>query len=303
MGEKFKSCAQEVEQACQGDIDQADKDKGKEAKQACEEGAKASEAVAADKAGSGMDMSKMGEMAGKAAEMLQQMMKKKEEGAKDAAAVADQAASGIAAPAEATIAATKSEGASQFAQSATFDGLEAARATTDGGGGAAAAAGNGAQAQSYTHGSEGSDTGTNGSDPRGGAGISSGGGSYSPTAGGGGGGSSSGASSYDPNAEAAKAAAGGADPASGAYEISSGGGGGSKFLGLKSKSSELSDLDGALGGEGGAGLNLAALGAEGEGRDPASEGSTQNADIHADGSSLFNVVRSKLVEIKKRGNI
>ena len=76
-------------------------------------------------------------------------------------------------------------------------------------------------------------------------------------------------------------------------------------MGLRSKSGDLSDLDGALGTEsGGAGMDLASLGNDAGGdRGLASEGEAQNADIHDDGSSLFNVVRSKLVEIKKRGNI
>jgi hypothetical protein len=309
LGKQFSSCAQEVEQACQGNIDDQDKQKGQEAKQACEEGAKASEAVAAEKSGSGMDMGQLGQMAQQLAQGLGSMMQKKQ-GESSTPTPTDSSSSGLSTPAEATMASSKPNGALQHAQSATFDGVNAAKVAEVGTNGTAFNNGAGgagvlpAASQSYDSGGaggSGSESSSYGSDPRGGGGFAglgtSGGGA------GGGGGNSSGASTFDPDAAAAKAAAGGQD-ANGAYEIGAGGGGGSRFLGLKSKSGDLSDLDGALGGEsGGAGLDLASLGGGEEGRGPASEGEGQNADIHADGSSLFNVVRSKLVEIKKRGNI
>ena len=308
LGKQFGSCAKDVEQACQGNIDEQDKQKGKEAKQACEEGAKASEAVAADKAGSGMDMSQLGQMASQLAQGLGSMMQKKQ-GENSTPTPTDASAASVSTPetpAQANMEASKIGGALQQAQAANFDNVNGK--TADVGTGAASVPGSSpkqvAASQSYdSGGNTGGGSGTAGSDPRGGGAGFAGGLGTSGGGAGSGGGNSSGASSYDPNAAAAKAAAGGQD-ANGAYEIA-GGGSGSRFLGLKGKNGDLTDLDGALGTEaGGSGLDLASLGNGDEaGRDLASGGEGQAADIHADSSSLFNVIRSKLVEIKKRGNI
>lgn len=306
----FEKCKSDIQSSCQeSQLGNSDKKPYSQAKQACEEGAKESNAVAAEKAGSGMDMGQLGQMAQQLAQGLGSMMQKKG-GEKENATPTDSSAASISAPPEATMGSSKPDGALQTAQSATFDNMDGAKVADIGKNGTAFSNGtNGtgaapAASQSYDSGGAGSsgESGTIGSDPRGGGGMAGGLGASGGGAGSGGG-SSSGASTFDPNAAAAKAAAGGQD-ANGAYEIA-GGGSGSRFLGLRSKSGDLSDLDGALGTEsGGAGMDLASLGNDAGGdRGLASEGEAQNADIHDDGSSLFNVVRSKLVEIKKRGNI
>jgi len=327
----FEKCKSDVQSSCQESQLIGDDKKGaSDAKQACEEGAKGANEVAAEKAGSGMDMGQLGQMAQQLAQGLGSMMQQKPKSEDKSAPSMDPSSSGLsttpiesalATPAESTMGNSTPDGQLQNAQDAKFEGLDAAKVAQIGGASLGEAgkngtavntgAGGGPNAASSTPydsggaGSTGGGTGTIGSDPRGGsaAGTSMAGGSAGGASGGGSG-NSSGASSYDPDAAAAKAAAGG-ESSNGAYEIASGGGGGSKFLGLRSKSADLSELDGALGADGSAmNAELAALDAEHEGgRGLASEEGAQNADIHADGSSLFSVVRSKLVEIKKRGNI
>ena len=325
-----QNCAEDIKNQCQDGQQLAGEDQNnvKQAKNACEQLQKEGAANAAENAGKGMDMGQLGQMAQQLAQGLGSMMKGKEGGGDKGGATADPYQSSLSDPyssASTTSATEVTPNASNIAtpdsskslaratNGALFDGVNAASNSSPIGAiGANGAATDGvhANAGSNTPGGNGMEhygpdtaytAGTNGGS--GGGGSPSMAGGMGGSFGGGGSGDTSGASQFDPNAKNAAGAGGAGASGDGNYEISQGGGGRS-FIGLKSKSAELGDLDGALGGEGGSGgLDLASLGEE-EGRDLASEGGEMAADIHADdGSSLFNVIRTKLVEIKKRGNI
>lgn len=283
-----------------------------QAKQACNDGQKTSSAAAADQTAKGMSMGEMAQMAGQAAGLLgplAQMMQKKGGGETASSnpytptsstfndPSNSSASTGTATPTQLTGTNLSDPAVLSSANIGNAEGASTVATSTSpptfaNGGGYNPAASSSSDEDDSIHRSV---TVGSGLDGGGGGGFDARGGGMSAM-GGGGGANASGSSRMGEKTDAAAKAAGEV----GAFEIPSGGSSKPAFLGLKSRGTELAELEGAGGAEASVLAELAADQAEEGDRGLASQG----ADIHTDGTgTLFTLVKAKYLEIKKRGKI
>jgi hypothetical protein len=289
----FERCQQDAKSACPGGV--PNKQVADEISNECKNGQTVAGEVAKEKAASSGSLSDMAGMLGQAAQALGPLMQamQKPPGASESGV--PKTPSNISKPTP--VAGSKlSDGATRAAGGAI--GFGGGTGTSMDGAGANAASGYASpyEARDFSADPNLAES-LGGSDPGGKLGSAGSGGfsaSGAGSSGGGGFGSkdSSGASTMGEKPNAIL------DP--GAFEVGAGGGGssGKPFLGLKSKSLDLADLAGDAGGSGVIGEG----GFDEGGRDLAS--SDGNSDIHSEeGGTLFEAIRMKYSEIKKRGNI
>lgn len=291
-----KECSKSIESKCEiSKLGPSASSKVQQAKQACDQLASASDAVAKEKAASsgGMgDMSQLASALGQALGPLAQMMAGQQQPETPAT---DPYSSGYSTPptpvagtslgntnnplAGTTIGSSTSPNGAEFkAAKNNITGFTPSAASNFGpsSGSADSAYGNSSGGGSTGMGSGAYSAGS------GGTGLNSSGASMSP-----------GGSDAEKAAAAAAAAAAGEN-----YEVNAAGGGGSRpsFLGLKSRAEE--DL--AASGE--SVLGDLGLGEEGS-RDLASNEELSGGIGEAEGETLFRVIHTKIAEIKKRGSI
>ena len=276
----FNKCVSDIDQSCSG-VAQADK-----AKQACQEGATAAGQSAADQGKGAGDMSQLASMLGQMAQALGPLMAQK-----------DQPQSSVTPPETTTPAKLPQVAGTSLSSDKDAKGGQIGFGNSGSAKSEDKVAGSGENHQGF--GRINSDpalaSSLGGSSTEGGfnsSGASIGSAQPSGGAAGLGAGDSSGASMMGEVPAAPKAAEAGGNE----YPSGSGGGSRPSFLGLKGKSEAEpgAEGDGPLGG----------LGLEEGNRELAS--SEENAaGIHPEemGGSLFNVVHTKYVEIKQKGNI
>jgi hypothetical protein len=288
----FKDCAGTAEGgACSG---AKNSNFATQLKDACSQGDQIAEAVKKEKEASGSSMGDMASMLGQAAQALgplAQMLAGQQQ--TPTTTPSSTSPSSVSKPAQVS-SAKLSDGSSTLAGGAVDFG---GGATTEVAKGTNAASGYapGFEAQNFAPDPSLAEAlgGTNPGSTGGGGAFSASGASSAGGGFGGKSGDSSGASKMGDKT------AGILDP--GNFEIGGGGGGGGgkPFLGLKSKSSELADLT-----SGDAGADVLGEGGFDEGGRDLASSDQLGSDIHSeDGGTLFDAVRSKYSEIKKRGNI
>jgi hypothetical protein len=289
----FNECANKLRSSC-NDIGQSQTNADNDAK-ACQAGAQHSDQIAAEKAGNGMNMGQLAQLAGAAAQglgALAGMMNQQPSGVSTDPTTPD-----VTPPAAADL-----SGGSTAPAAVALNPAGANGASIDNGSGAAtgftttAASGTPPEVAASLGGTDASGAGLDSSDG------SAAYGSASPAGSGGFGGSSgtntTGASMMgDASKKAAADVAG-----SGDYDVNLAGGGSSStkpFLGLKS---DPGDLAGLAGGD--VAGDLPADGSNATADDGRQLASAAGSDIHAEeGNSLFQSVHTKYSEMKKRGSI
>jgi len=310
LGRVAGECKTAMESKCKN-LDQADNAKAQKVVDACDKIAKNAVKTAAEKAGGGMDMASLAQLAGAAMQAMAAMKPSPK----------PESSSGLSTPSSSDYG--NNSTTPENASGSSIDNTPGAGSTSIGstnpntGGSMIGNTKSNPSGSTFTAGSGPGYGGFNaasmapelaeslgGTSADSNEGLAGGGsmaasGGASGSGGGGGGSDSSGASKMAEDAAKAAAAAAAAEAA---YELPAGGGGGGgrpAFLGLKASSSE-----GEGEGEGSGDGVLGELGLDEEGgRELASDESQGDGISADDGVSLFKVIHTKYADIKKRGNI